>query len=384
MPPIKLGANCWNQYADWPNMLAAGQRVDRLGYDTLWTWDHLYPIVGSHEGPIFEGWLAITAWAATTERVRIGLMVGANTFRNPALTAKMATTFDHISGGRAILGIGAAWFETEHRAYGLEYGDGPPERLRWLGEALPIMRGMLHGERPSASGPHYATTDVRNDPPPAPGAPAAAHRRWRRAGHAPAGRPLRGREQRRRGHRNRPEQGTDPPPALRGGRARPIRDRTDDGDRHGRDPRLRGGGATGPPLDLRAQRPRSILGRHRGRDAGTGRRAPGAVPRHRLPTPHRRLPLPLRRGVADAARERGPSAARARIASKPGRDARASVRLRGRDQGAIAARLRPGSGPRSVAPVATSTDHILRSASRCASRSGNSVISSVLPSGAQV
>jgi hypothetical protein len=50
MPPIKLGANCWNQYADWPNMLAAGQRIDRLGYDTLWTWDHLYPIVGNHEG----------------------------------------------------------------------------------------------------------------------------------------------------------------------------------------------------------------------------------------------------------------------------------------------------------------------------------------------
>jgi alkanesulfonate monooxygenase SsuD/methylene tetrahydromethanopterin reductase-like flavin-dependent oxidoreductase (luciferase family) len=78
----------------------------------------------------------------------------------------MATTFDHISGGRAILGIGAAWFETEHTAYGLEYGSGPPERLRWLGEALPVMRGMLHGEQPSAAGPHYATKDVRNDPPP--------------------------------------------------------------------------------------------------------------------------------------------------------------------------------------------------------------------------
>jgi len=163
---IKLGANCWNQYAEWPDMLAAGQRVDRLGYETLWTWDHLYPIVGSHEGPIFEGWLAITAWAATTEHVRIGLMVGANTFRNPALTAKLATTLDHISGGRAILGIGAAWFETEHRAYGLEYGDGPPERLRWLGEALPIMRGMLHGERPTATGPRYAAKAARNDPPP--------------------------------------------------------------------------------------------------------------------------------------------------------------------------------------------------------------------------
>jgi alkanesulfonate monooxygenase SsuD/methylene tetrahydromethanopterin reductase-like flavin-dependent oxidoreductase (luciferase family) len=161
---VKLGALCWNQYADWPSLLGAGVRADRLGYDSLWTWDHLYPIVGSHEGPIFEGWLTLAAWAQATERIRIGLMVGANTFREPALTAKMATTLDHISHGRAILGIGGAWFETEHEAFGLPFGDGFPERLRWLGEALPIMRGMLHGERPSAAGPRYATKAVRNDP----------------------------------------------------------------------------------------------------------------------------------------------------------------------------------------------------------------------------
>ena len=101
-----------------------------------------------------------------TEKVRIGLMVGANTFRNPAVTAKIATTLDHVSGGRAILGIGAAWFGREHLAYGLEFGDGPPERLRWLGEALPVLRGMLRGETPSAAGPHYAIREVRNDPPP--------------------------------------------------------------------------------------------------------------------------------------------------------------------------------------------------------------------------
>jgi alkanesulfonate monooxygenase SsuD/methylene tetrahydromethanopterin reductase-like flavin-dependent oxidoreductase (luciferase family) len=93
-------------------------------------------------------------------------MVGANTFREPALTAKMATTLDHISNGRAILGIGAAWFETEHRAYGIPFGDGFPERLRWLREALPIIRGMLHGEEPSALGTRYAARSVRNDPPP--------------------------------------------------------------------------------------------------------------------------------------------------------------------------------------------------------------------------
>ena len=166
MSDVKLGALCWNQYTDWNALLAAGQRADRLGYDTLWTWDHLYPIVGSADGPIFEGWLTLAAWAQATERIRIGLMVGANTLREPALTAKMATTLDHISGGRAILGIGGAWFETEHEAYGIPFGSGFPERLRWLGEALPIMRGMLHGERPTASGPRYSAKSVRNDPPP--------------------------------------------------------------------------------------------------------------------------------------------------------------------------------------------------------------------------
>ncbi|MEP6638099.1 MAG: LLM class flavin-dependent oxidoreductase [Chloroflexota bacterium] len=166
MNDLKLGALCWNQYTTWDALLAAGQRADRLGYDTLWTWDHLYPIVGDPGGPIFEGWLTLAAWAQATTNVRIGLMVGANTFREPALTAKMATTLDHISGGRAILGIGGAWFETEHDAYGIPFGSGFPERLRWLGEALPIMRGMLHGERPTASGPRYSAKAVRNEPPP--------------------------------------------------------------------------------------------------------------------------------------------------------------------------------------------------------------------------
>ena len=164
MNDLKIGALCWNQYTDWPALLEAGIRAERAWIHTLWTWDHLYPIVGSHEGPIFEGWLTLAAWAQATQRIRIGLMVGANTFREPTLTAKMATTLDHISNGRAILGIGAAWFRTEHEAYGLRFGDGPPERLRWLAEALPVMRGMLHGEQPTAAGPRYSAKAIRNDP----------------------------------------------------------------------------------------------------------------------------------------------------------------------------------------------------------------------------
>lgn len=163
--PLKMGANMWGQYTEWAPLHDAGIRADALGFDSIWTWDHLYPIVGSHEGPMFEGWLTLTAWAERTERATVGLMVGANTFRNPALVAKLATTLDHISGGRAVLGIGGAWFETEHRAFGIEFGGSPGERLRWLEEAACIMRGMLRGERPSGDR-FYATHQVRNDPPP--------------------------------------------------------------------------------------------------------------------------------------------------------------------------------------------------------------------------
>jgi alkanesulfonate monooxygenase SsuD/methylene tetrahydromethanopterin reductase-like flavin-dependent oxidoreductase (luciferase family) len=166
MAQVKIGALCWNQYTEWPALLQAGVRADEAGYDSLWTWDHLYPIVGDSTGPNYEGWLTITAWAQATSRATVGLMVGANTFRNPALTAKMATTLDHISGGRAILGIGGAWFEEEHEDFGLDFGSGFPERLRWLGEALPIMRGMLDGAEPTAKGDHYHSKDTRNLPPP--------------------------------------------------------------------------------------------------------------------------------------------------------------------------------------------------------------------------
>jgi alkanesulfonate monooxygenase SsuD/methylene tetrahydromethanopterin reductase-like flavin-dependent oxidoreductase (luciferase family) len=110
--------------------------------------------------------MTLAAWAQATARIRIGLMVAANTFREPTLSAKMATTLDHISGGRAILGIGAAWHADEHAAYGLPFGSGAPERLRWLGEALPVIRGMLRGETPSAAGVRYHAKAIRNLPAP--------------------------------------------------------------------------------------------------------------------------------------------------------------------------------------------------------------------------
>jgi alkanesulfonate monooxygenase SsuD/methylene tetrahydromethanopterin reductase-like flavin-dependent oxidoreductase (luciferase family) len=163
---IKVGVLPWGQRVDWPSLLRIGQRADELGYDSLWTWDHLYPIQGDWRGPMFEGYLILAGWAGATTRPTLGLMVGANTFRNPALTTKIVTTLDHMSGGRAILGIGGAWFEREHEAFGIEFGSGFGERLDWLDEAVEVMRAMLRGEPASARGPRYAARNVRNDPPP--------------------------------------------------------------------------------------------------------------------------------------------------------------------------------------------------------------------------
>ena len=163
---LKLGVLAWNQFTDWPSLRDAGVRADELGYDSLWTWDHLYPIVGDPHGPMLEGYMTLAAWAALTKRITLGLMVGANTFRNPAIVAKMVTTLDHISNGRAYLGIGGAWFETEHTAFGIPFGSSPGERLNWFDEAVELIRGMLHEEETSARGRYYHAENVRNVPPP--------------------------------------------------------------------------------------------------------------------------------------------------------------------------------------------------------------------------
>ena len=163
---MKLGALLWPEYTDFDALRDAGALADRLGFDSLWTWDHLYPIVGAPTGPIFEGYLTLAAWAENTERIRLGLMVGANTFRNPALVVKMVMTLDHMSSGRMILGIGGAWFETEHAALGFDFGSGFGERLDRLDEAVELIRAMLPGGPATARGPVYSARGALNNPPP--------------------------------------------------------------------------------------------------------------------------------------------------------------------------------------------------------------------------
>jgi alkanesulfonate monooxygenase SsuD/methylene tetrahydromethanopterin reductase-like flavin-dependent oxidoreductase (luciferase family) len=144
--PLRVGALLWPQRATWPELRDAARAADAAGLDSLWTWDHLHAIVGDPDQEIFEGWTLLAAWAAVTERAQLGLMVGANTFRNPGLTAKAAVTVDHVSGGRAWLGIGGAWFEHEHTAHGIDFGSGFGERLDWLDEAVAAISALLRGE----------------------------------------------------------------------------------------------------------------------------------------------------------------------------------------------------------------------------------------------
>jgi len=148
----KLGILLWSQASDWPAFEAAARRVDELGYEHLWTWDHLYAIFGDPYQAIWEGHTTLAAWAMVTRKVRLGLMVGANTFRNPGLVAKMVTNLDHMSAGRAILGLGGAWFELEHQAYGIEFGTSVGVRLDWMDEAIAAARQLMDGNEVSSSG----------------------------------------------------------------------------------------------------------------------------------------------------------------------------------------------------------------------------------------
>jgi len=163
----KLGVLLWSQATDWPAFEAAARRVDQLGYDSLWTWDHLYAIFGDPYQPIFEGYTTLAAWSKVTTRVRLGLLVGANTFRNPGVVAKMLTTIDHASGGRAVAGLGGAWMEPEHTATGIDFGSGFGERLDWLDESIAALRALFDGKRvTSQPGGHYQFKDLVLLPPP--------------------------------------------------------------------------------------------------------------------------------------------------------------------------------------------------------------------------
>ncbi len=143
-----------NDNISWNTLRDIAKTVDKGRWDTLWNYDHLLPPLAEmfphlaeslehyEEGEVHEGWSMLAAWAAVTERVRLGCLVTAIPFRNPALLAKIASTVDHISNGRLQLGLGAAWHQSEARAYGIPLG-GDKEKLDRFAEGLEVIRLLL-------------------------------------------------------------------------------------------------------------------------------------------------------------------------------------------------------------------------------------------------
>jgi alkanesulfonate monooxygenase SsuD/methylene tetrahydromethanopterin reductase-like flavin-dependent oxidoreductase (luciferase family) len=152
------------QRADWPELVRRARLIEDLGFDTLNVVDHFY---GSYDvmDPCYEAYTALAGIAAVTSRVRLGVMVGGNTYRNPAFLLKQAVTVDHISGGRVELGVGAGWLEREHEAYGFPF---PParERVDRFAEAVEIWGLLQRNERTTFLGEHYQLIDAPFEPKP--------------------------------------------------------------------------------------------------------------------------------------------------------------------------------------------------------------------------
>ncbi|UVO11091.1 LLM class F420-dependent oxidoreductase [Mycobacterium sp. SVM_VP21] len=149
----------------FPTVIAQAREAEAAGFDAVFVMDHFYqlPMLGSPDQPMLEAYTALGALATATERVQLGTLVTGNTYRNPTLLAKIITTLDVVSAGRAILGIGTGWFELEHDQLGFEFGTFT-DRFNRLDEALQIILPMIKGERPTFDGQWYHTREAMAEP----------------------------------------------------------------------------------------------------------------------------------------------------------------------------------------------------------------------------
>ena len=162
--PLRIGLKHSGQDTTVESLRAVWRIADEGGFDHVWDFDHLASIgAGGPDRPIFEGWSLQAAMAEATQRPRIGCLVTGNTYRNPALLAKMAVTVDHLSGGRLEFGIGAAWAEIEHEMYGIE---GLDHRVGRLSESLQILKSLFTQERTNFDGRYYRMKDAICNPKP--------------------------------------------------------------------------------------------------------------------------------------------------------------------------------------------------------------------------
>ena len=150
----------------WESTLEVALNAEAKGYDGVWYADHFMPNAEDVSGPTNEAWATIAALAVAVPRVRIGPLVTGNTYRHPAVLAKMAATVDNISGGRLVLGLGAGWQENEHTKYGIEFST-LGGRMKRLEEACQVVKGLFTNDRTDFSGKYYQLNDAPLVPKPA-------------------------------------------------------------------------------------------------------------------------------------------------------------------------------------------------------------------------
>ena len=166
MDPVRIGLKLSQQNTNPAELRAIWQVADQSGFDHLWNFDHFAAIMSDPELDVLEGWTLLGAMAEATSRVRIGCMVTGNTYRHPAVLAKMAVTVDHLSGGRLELGIGAAWAEIEHEMLGIEFGTAG-RRVEWLDEACQVDEAAVHARSAATfEGARYTLRDAIANPKP--------------------------------------------------------------------------------------------------------------------------------------------------------------------------------------------------------------------------